>query len=193
MRTTVFTLFGLAVTVAILMGLHGTSALPVSLVTGVSHGLGCAAQGSNQTACSAIPGCEYCFANATWSPAVSGGCYNKTAGGSCCADPDGDDCDGRFAICTAQQKCAMPMWECEYAGSPTCIPKADTACQNRHTVTACTASQQCCLGAGVSTSFCCDKGTTCCTGSSPFGGDTCCSPDETCNQTSSGGKCVKSA
>ncbi len=130
----------------------------------------------NISTCAETTGCAWCDAGRD-----VGSCYMKETE-SCCAAPTAYDCAGRWSICDAfTERCELPMWECEYAGSPTCIPANLTACTNRHGVIGCALTDKCCYGACLSTSFCCANGTTCCPGATCFAPNSCCSATEICN------------
>eukprot|EP01059_Diplonema_ambulator_P002423 TRINITY_DN12070_c0_g1_i1.p1 TRINITY_DN12070_c0_g1~~TRINITY_DN12070_c0_g1_i1.p1 ORF type:complete len:168 (+),score=2.13 TRINITY_DN12070_c0_g1_i1:40-543(+) len=140
----------------------------------------CTIIGNNQTQCEQVKGCSFCI-DGGYAPNYSGVCFNSSEGQFCCSEPYGD-CIGRYDICTANETCATDPNQCEYAGSPICIPANDTNCPNMHGVVPCSPeTPQCCYGGDFS--FCCGADQACCVGPYPFGGGSCCEAGQTCHNS----------
>jgi len=113
-----------------------------------------------------------------------GFCYNSQT--ETCCGQYADDCYTPTACNVTSQLCCLPLYGCEYAGSPVCCQAAQSCCAGIHNVACCASTQSCC--ANFYYGVCCDESSVCCgQDATELSNPYCCPSGTSCG---SSGNCV---
>ncbi len=112
---------------------------------------------------------------------TNGNCFNTTLA-TCCGE-FGDDCYYPRVCNTTTTNCCLPYYECEYAGNPTCCPKATSCCAARHVAICCESDTETCCSPNTMYATCCPTGSVCCGTVQSYDAIWCCPAGSQCSTT----------